>query len=200
MFGQNIFPCESNQSECSKKDYCPRWRTLLHLFETVQRWSMGFFYVSTRYGDERRFQNKTKKIRKISVGNFRSERSQVPFVHRPFSITMDTSKRTYELPMTFPDRVVGLIYSLSNHNSSLTNLVEENGQNRKPQQLGTHYFTRPFIFSPAFLWLHARRTNISERGTTRSLSFRSLNQPEITTACKTYVSRFAISVMNEFSR
>ena len=102
--------------------------------------------------------SKKKKIHKISVGNFRSERSQVSFVHRPFSITMDTSKRTYELPMTFPDRVVGLIYSLSNHKSSLTNLVEANGKSRKPQQLSTHYFTRPFIFSPAFLWLHARRT------------------------------------------
>ena len=119
---------------------------------------MGFFYVSSRYGDERRFQNKTKNIRKISVGNFRSERSQVPFFHRPFSITMDTSKRTYELPMTFPDRVVGLIYSLSNHKSSLTNLVEKNAKNRKPQQLGTHYFTPPFIFCPAFLWLIAKST------------------------------------------
>ena len=116
---------------------------------------MGFFYVSSRYGDKRSFQKKkNQKIRKISVGNFRSERSQVPFVHRPLSITMDTSKRTYELPMTFPDRVVGLIYSLSNHKSSLTNLVEENGKYRKPQQLGT----RQCIFSLAFLWLHARRT------------------------------------------
>ena len=34
---------------------------LLHLFETVQRWSMGFFYVSSRYGDEQRFQKKEKE-------------------------------------------------------------------------------------------------------------------------------------------
>ena len=60
---------------------------------------------------------------------------------------MDTSKRTYELPMTFADRVVRLIYGLSNHKSSLINQVQENGKNRKPQQLGTQDFTWPFFFS-----------------------------------------------------
>ena len=53
---------------------------------------------------------------------------------------MDTSKRTYELPMTFPDRVVGLIYGLSNHKSTLTNQVEENGKNRKPRPV--FFFSR----------------------------------------------------------
>ena len=110
---------------------------------------------------------------------------------------MDTSKRTYELLMTFPDQVVGLIYGLSNHKSCLTNRVDENGKNRKPQQLGNQDFTRPFFFLPLFFGV--THDGLSERVTTRS-RFRSLNQPEITTACKTYVSRFAISVMNKVSR
>ena len=93
---------------------------------------------------------KIQKIRKISIGNFRLGKvrsichksqsftglslsllrtdalvncSAIFFGNCPREITMDTSKRTYELPMTFPDRVVRLIYGLSNRKSSLTNQV-----------------------------------------------------------------------------
>ena len=51
---------------------------------------------------------------------------------------MATSKRRKELPVTFPEPSLMFICGLSNQKSSLTNQVEENGQNRKWQLiLGT---------------------------------------------------------------
>ena len=48
-------------------------------------------------------------------------------------------QKNYIVPITFPlNQVVGFIYGLSNHKSSLTNRVEGNGEYRKPQhKLGT---------------------------------------------------------------
>lgn len=52
---------------------------------------------------------------------------------------MDTSKRTKDLPLTLAqNQVVGFITDLSNSKSILTNRMEGNGKNKKPQNtLGT---------------------------------------------------------------
>ena len=80
-----------------KKDYCPRWRKAVY----SRSRSETCCYVCLKLFNDGRwvpfkshpcaemrgvFKKKLQKIRIVSVGNFRSERSQVPFVHRPLSV------------------------------------------------------------------------------------------------------------------
>ena len=90
--------------------------------QKIRKTSIGNF----RLGKGRSICHKSQSFTGLSLSLLRTDAlvncSAIFFFRNcPQEITMDTSKRTYELPMTFPDRVVRLIYGLSNHKSSLTN-------------------------------------------------------------------------------